>query len=196
LFIYPSLRPIDDVIPITLKERPLASGLILGDPEAPVVIEVFEDFQCPACRRFTEKIEPQVVETYINTGLAQLIYRHNPFIGQESFQASNASMCANEQGRFWDYHDILFTNQTGENIGAFSDRRLEAFAETITLDMTAFNACFRGNDYKDEINDDLARGRKYGVRATPTVVINGQPQPDFAFATIQNAVEFALATSE
>lgn len=193
LLIYPSVRPIGEIVEITPIGRQNADGLAIGDANAPILIEIFEDFQCPACRSFTENIEPTVVANYVDTGLARLIYRQNPFIGRESFQAANASMCANEQGRFWDYHDILFANQTGENIGAFSDRRLQAFAESLNLDMELFNECFQRNKYENNINEDLALSRGYGIRGTPTVVVNGQPLSSFTLATIQTAVDEAVA---
>jgi protein-disulfide isomerase len=105
-------------------------------------------------------------------------------------------MCAAEQGRFWDYHDILFANWNGENQGAFLDKRLVAFAEALGLDMAAFNACFEENRYKAEIDQDLALGDELGVSGTPTVFVNGkQLTPGFvpSFADIAQAVEAALS---
>jgi len=194
--IYASLRPIGNIVEITPRDLPNANGLNLGDPNAPVVVEAFEDFQCPACLNFTQTVEPQIIANYVETGQVLFIYRHYPFIGQESFAASNASMCANEQDRFWDYHDILFANQTGENIGAFSNRRLQAFAETLSLDMDAFNSCFNANRYDDQIKDDQAKGVAGQVTGTPTIFVNGQILPGFAYPTIQAAIETALATSQ
>lgn len=195
VFIYASNRPLGEIVEITPKVRSQTNGLTWGDPNAPVVVEVFEDFQCPACQNFTENIEPLLVAEYVETGQVLLIFRHYPFIGPESFAAANASMCANEQGRFWDYHDMLFANQTGENIGAFSDRRLEAFAETLGLDIEAFNACFRENRYDEQIKEDQASGRASQVTGTPSVLVNGQLLPTFAYPTIQSAIEAALAST-
>lgn len=198
--IYASVRPIGEIVEITPRDLPNADGLTLGDPNAPVVVEVFEDFQCPACLDFTTNDEPALIENYIRPGKVLLIFRHNPFLddrasSNESDQAANASMCANEQGRFWDYHDLLFANQKGENIGTFSNRRLPAFAETLGLDMTAFNACFERNAYRDEINQDLALVRERFVTGTPTVFVNGQILPNYTYPTIQSAIEAALASS-
>ncbi|HLF91635.1 MAG TPA: DsbA family protein [Anaerolineales bacterium] len=193
--IYASLRPIGDIVEITPRDLQNANGLTLGDPNAPVVVEAFEDFQCPACLSFTQTVEPQLIASYVDTGQVLFIYRHYPFIGQESSAASNASMCANEQDRFWDYHDILFANQTGENIGAFSNRRLQAFAETLGLNMDNFNACFRENRYDDQIKEDKANGLASQVTGTPTIFVNGQILSSFAYPTIQAAIETALATS-
>ena len=193
--IYASLRPIEDVVAITSRNLQNANGLTVGNPDAPVVVEVYEDFQCPVCRNFTETVEPLIIENYVNTGQALYIFRQYPFIGSESFAASNASMCANAQDRFWDYHDILYANQTGENIGAFSNKRLQAFAENLGLDMDSFNACFNKSTYDDQIKEDKAKGLAAQVSGTPTVFVNGRALPDFQYQTVQNAIESALLTS-
>lgn len=197
---YSATRPIGDVTSITPRDLPNVNGRQMGNPDAPVVVEVFEDFQCPVCKTFTETVEPTLIESYVRTGQVLFIYRFDPFIddrssGQESDQAANASMCASEQGRFWDYHDILYANQNGENIGGFSNRRLQAFAENLGLNMDAFNACFDSNNYRDEIYQDLALARERNVTGTPTVFVNGQVLPDFQYNTIQNAIEVALTSA-
>lgn len=205
LLIAPSIRnrltPVGDIIPITPQARPMADGLATGDPNAGVTIEVFEDFQCPACKNFTETVEPSIVQDYVATGKVYYIFRQHPFIGNESFQAANASMCANEQGRFWDYHDILFTNWNGENQGAFTDKRLVAFAEQLNLDMNEFNSCFQSNKYQEAINQDLAKGQQYGVTSTPSIFVNGKlvtsPTPGYvpSYQDIQKAIEAASTGS-
>lgn len=201
LLIIPSLQPVDDIVTITPHERPMVDGRAMGDPNAPVTIEVYEDFQCPACRTFSEQIEPDVVEAYVVPGDVYYIFRHFPFIDDraprnESDQAANASMCARDENRFWDYHDMLFANWNGENLGAFSDKRLVAFAEALGLDMESFNQCFEANTNKDEINSDLLSGRDSGVTGTPSVFVNGRMlTPGFvpSFAEISEAVEAELA---
>jgi protein-disulfide isomerase len=201
---YPSIRnslqPVGEVIPITPQSRPMADGTALGDPNAPVRIDIYEDFQCPACRSYSEQIEGQVVENYVATGQVYYVFRHFPFLDdrvttKESDQAANASMCATEQGRFWDYHDILFANWDGENQGAFSDNRLTAFAESIGLDMETFNACFQENRYQEEIEADLAAGRRANVQGTPSLFVQGQQvTPGFvpSYQEISAAIEAAL----
>lgn len=182
LFTIPPLiersKPIGEIISITPVARPNVNGTALGDPNAPVRIDVFEDFQCPACKSFTETTESQIIENYVATGKAYYVFREFPFIDdqsatRESDQAANASMCAADQGRFWDYHDMLFANWKGENIGTFSDRKLEAFAETLKLDMKAFRQCYKNNRFKDQIQKDLNDGQRMGVQGTPSVFVNG-----------------------
>lgn len=204
LLILPSLRasmaPVGEIVTIEPVERPQGDGTSLGDPDAPVLIEVWEDFQCPACQAFSEQVEPSVVENYVKTGKARYVFRHYPFLddqvaSKESDQAANASMCAGEQGRFWDYHDMLFANWESENAGAFSNKRLVAFAETLGLNMTDFNACFDDNKYKDQIDKDLADGKSAGVSGTPSLFVNGEiVRPGFvpSYDDISQAVEAAL----
>ena len=107
IVIVPSLLPVGDIVTITPQERPLVDGRAMGDPNAPVLIEVFEDFQCPACKSYSEQIEPQVVDAYVATGDVYYIFRHYPFLDDnaprnESDQSANASMCAADENRFWD----------------------------------------------------------------------------------------------
>jgi len=181
--IYPSLQrsmaPVGEVVQITPVVRPEGEGVALGDPAAPVLVEVWSDFQCPACRNYAEGVEPLVLANYVANGKARYVYRHYPFLddgslSKESDQAAHASMCAADQGRFWDYHDILFANWNGENIGSFRDKRLIAFAEALNLDMDQFSACFNEGNHDEEINKDLADGNRAGVSGTPSVFVNGK----------------------
>lgn len=199
LVIYPSVAPIGDIVSITPGAHPQAQGRVLGDPQAAVLIELYEDFQCPTCGAFSRTDAPRLIQAYVSTGQARLAFRQFPFIGDESFQAANASMCADEQDRFWDYYDMLFANQSGENRGAFSNRRLEAFAENLGLDMTAFRACFDDRKYEAEIQAEKQTGIDLGVQSTPTIVVDGQivqgPDPRYlpTYDGIAAAVEAALA---
>ena len=203
VIIIPSLLPAGDIVTITPVERPLADGRAMGDPEAPVTIEVYEDFQCPACQAYSQQIAPQVKDAYVATGEAYYIFRHYPFLDDnavrnESDQAANASMCAADENRFWDYHDMLFANWNGENQGAFNDKRLVAFAEALGLDMAAFNSCFEADLHAEEINSDFELGRQLGATGTPSVFVNGvQVSPGFVpqFTAIAEAVEAELAAS-
>jgi protein-disulfide isomerase len=82
-------------------------------------------------------------------------------------------MCAADQGRFWDYHDMLFANWIGENAGSYTDVRLVAFAKALNLNMTSFNQCFQANTHKTEIDQDYAAGQAKGVNGTPSLFVNG-----------------------
>ena len=197
--VWPQIRPAGEIITVTPAALPDTDGLSVGDPNAPVTIDVFEDFQCPACKTFTENTEPLVIENLVATGQARYVFHHYPFLdgngagsGGESDQAANAAMCASEQDKFWEMHSILFANWNGENQGAFSDRRLQAMAGSIGLDMDAFNACFDANEYEAEIQADFELGQEMGVSGTPTVFVNGtrvgQPGRIASYQEIVDAV--------
>jgi protein-disulfide isomerase len=204
LLIAPSIRnslaPVGDIIEITSNPRPMEDGTAMGDPNAPVLIEVYEDFQCPACQIYSNDVEPLVTENHVASGEVYYVFRQYPFLddrapSKESDQAANASMCAAEQDSFWDYHDILFANWNGENQGSFSDKRLLAFAETLGLDMEAFTACFEENRYQEEIEADLAAGNAADVQGTPSVLVNGElVKPGFVptYDDIRRMIEISL----
>ena len=196
----PQLRGVGEIVTVTPASLPNADGLSLGDANAPVTIDVFEDFQCPACKYFTESIQPLVIENLVATGKARYVFHNYPFIdnqsvSKESDQAANAAMCANEQDKFWDMQSILYANWNGENIGTFNDRRLQALAEAIGLDMDAFNNCFDANKYEAEIQADFDLGEQMGVSGTPTVFVNGQrvgaPSSVASYQEIADAVNAA-----
>lgn len=208
LLIAPSIRaataPVGEIIKITPEPRPLVDGKAMGDPNAPVKVDVWEDFQCPACRDYTQNIEPQIVQNYVATGKVLYTFHHFPFIddrsaSKESDQAANASMCASDQGKFWEYHDYLYANWNSENAGAFSDKRLVAFAEALGLDMSKFNQCFDKNTFKDAINQDFADGQQAGVQGTPSVFVNGQIiKPGYvpSYDDVAQAIDAALASQQ
>lgn len=145
-------------------------------------------------------MERQVIDTYVATGQARFEYYHYIVVdsivgGSESRRAAEASECANEQGAFWDYHAMLFTNQRGEGQGAFGDRRLKAFADALGLDTGKFNACFDSGRYAAAVRDDEALGRSLGVESTPTVFVNGARVANpWDFGEFQRLIEAALAS--
>jgi protein-disulfide isomerase len=195
-------KAVESIITVTPVELPNANGMTLGDSNAKASIDVYEDFQCPACQYFTQSIEPSIVENLVKTGKAKYTFHNYPFIdgktvnsGGESDQAANASMCANEQGKFWDMHGIIYTNWNGENQGGLSNARLQAMAESIGLDMSSFNKCFNSNKYEKDIQADMEYGDKIGVSGTPSVFVNGvkvgQEGKIASYQEIADAVEAA-----
>lgn len=196
-----SMAPVGSITQVTPYPRPNAQGSAAGDSNAPVKIDLFEDFQCPACRTYTEDAERQVIDTYVKTGKVYYDFHYYPFIDvnsvtKESHQAANAAACAADQGRFWDYHDMLFANWNGENQGAFTNKRLVAFAQTLGLDMGKFNTCFNANAHKAEIDKDFALGQSMGVTGTPSIFVDGKEvRPGYipSFQDMQQAIDAALA---
>lgn len=201
LALLPSLVPVGNVTVPDPFDYPSANDHSMGDPNAPVVIEEFSDFQCPFCRRFHDETLPKIVENYVREGKVYFVFRHFPVVdrndpGQESHAAATAAVCAGRQNRLWDYHDILFANQTGENIGDFSEKRLQAMAEAIGLDMTAFDECFASAAASAAVAADALLALQNGLNSTPAFLINGNPligaQP---FEVFESAIEAELPGS-
>lgn len=153
----------------------LTSGdFVLGDANAPVAVVEYGDFQCPFCGKFFKDTEPVLREKYIKTGKIKFIWRDFAFLGPESVAAANAARCAGEQGKFWEYHDYLFSNQRGENQGAFNKDNLKGFAKVIGLNNGNFNACLDSGKYNDEISKETKAGGEAGVQGTPAVFVSGK----------------------
>ena len=150
-----------------------SSDFVLGDQNAPITIIEYGDFQCPYCAKFFKETESSVREKYVKTGKAKFIYRDFAFLGDESFWAANAARCAGEQNKFWQYHDYLYSNQSGENQGAFSKDNLKSFASALGLDKEKFNSCLDSEKYTILIQEETKTGGEAGVSGTPASFING-----------------------
>jgi protein-disulfide isomerase len=144
---------------------------VIGNPDAPITIIEFSDFQCPFCARFYTQTLPLIYEEYIDQGKVKLVFRDYPIqsIHPNAVPASVASECANEQGKFKEMHDILFDNQnqwsgqeTGDALSLFSQ-----YATEIQLEQETFDSCLTSGKYIEEIQKDLGDGQKYGVTGTP-----------------------------
>lgn len=179
LLIAPSLKPAQTVATAEPNPRPRAQGLTMGDPNAPVKVVEFSDFQCPYCKQFAEQSEQNIVINYVIPGRIQVEFKSFAFLddfssGRESKNAAEAAYCASDQNKFWEYHDILFANQEGENQGAFTKDRLMAFGEKIGLDMTLFRSCYDSGKYRQQVTDDREFGSSKGVNSTPSFTVNGK----------------------
>jgi len=161
---------------------------ILGNKNAKVTIIEFADFQCPFCERLFKDAGANIIKDYVKSGKVKFAFRHYAFLGQESTWAAEASECANEQGKFWEFHDYLFKNQQGENQEAFSKDKLIGFAGALGLNTDQFSSCLNSEKYAKNVSDDLSAGQKAGVSGTPTTFVNGQTvvgaQPYSAFKTL------------
>ena len=141
-------------------------------------------------------MERQLEQVYAGSGLVRFEYKDLAFIGNESIRAAEAAACANEQGQYWPYHHTIFANQRGENLGAFNDEALKAFAAAISLDQEAFDGCLDSNRYRNTILQAANIARDRGVSSTPTVFLNGQlVEGQITFSRLQQLIEIALAGS-
>ena len=160
----------------------------INNPGAKVTIIEFSDFQCPFCSRYQQTVHPQLLKEYVESGQVNFVYKHSAFLGQESVWAAQAAECAADQGKFWDYHDLLFARQNGENQGAFNKDKLIGFATELGLDMTKFEPCLTNDETLARVQADTQEGQAAGVRGTPTFFINGQAlvgaQPISAFQQV------------
>lgn len=197
--IWPQLRPIAEVVTVESKARYMADENRMGDPDAPIQMTEFSDFQCPFCDRFHTDILPLLEQYYIDTGKVLFTYRSaGNFISDKS-QAPNtesrdaiaAAYCAMDQGKFWEMHDAIFANNRDvENQGSFTSRRLSAIAEVAGLDAGQFDDCFDSGKYEDRVAEDFNDWRDVGGEGTPfftvTYAVNGETKTD----TINGAVPF------
>ncbi len=137
-----------------------------------------------------------VLKQYAEEGKISIVYKHSAFLGQESIWAAQASECAADQGKFWEYHDLLFNKQNGENVGTFTKDKLIAYAKDMGLDMTKFEPCLKNDETLSRVSSDTQEGSQAGVRGTPTFFINGKPlvgaQP---LQTFQQAIDAAIAAN-
>lgn len=148
-----------------------AGAPVLGDPDAPVTIVDFSDFQCTNCRRFATQTEPQIIRDYVDSGKVNIVFMHFPVFGPDSVTAAMASMCANEQGMFWEFHDHLYENQGMENSGWADADAMKAFASDLGLDRGKFGSCLDSKKYKEYVEGDLALALGLKFPGTPSFII-------------------------
>ena len=164
------------------------SAPVQGDPDAPVELVMWGDFQCPFCKRFETETLPRIRSEYVDTGQVKLVWRNFEHYGRESQDAAVAAHCAGEQGEFWEFHDTLYRVQGGVHSGAFSPSRLLQLAQDHELDIPAFEACQTQFKYDAVLAADYGLGRSQGVTGTPGFFVNGQyisgAQPFEVFAGI------------
>lgn len=167
------------VIVITPAEFSAAvDGTHLGDPNAPVKVEIYEDFRCSACAYYTQNIEPLIIQNYVETGIVYYSFRNYIVIDSydqttASYNSSLAALCAADQNLFWEMHETLYANQVTEDAELFSDERLAQMAQNVGVDMETFNQCFESKEHEDIMAADDAAGIALQLRGTPSVAVNG-----------------------
>jgi len=147
-----------------------ADGSMVGDPDAPVTIVEYVDFQCSFCYNSYISTDPPLFENHITTGEVLFEYRLVDFLGPESSQAAEAAYCAADQNLFWQYRDVVWANYPGD----LSDARLIGFAESVEgLDVESFSACLDSDEKASVIEANRAAAQADGVTGTPSFIING-----------------------
>ncbi len=154
-----------------------ANGRAWGPKDAPIKIEEFLDYQCPACGAYNRTYEAGVIDAFAKTGLVRYEVRSISFIGQESLDAAAAAMCATDQNMFWQMHNAIFANQSGENQNGFNSQRLKDIAGKAGLDTAAFNTCFDSGKYTQQVQQERTDSENRNVNQTPTFFINGKAYP-------------------
>ncbi len=149
-------------------------GFVLGRAEAPVTVDLYEDFQCPVCGTWGRTIFPSLVSNELAAGAVKIAFHDMAFLGAESTAAGRAAYAAAQQGRFWDMWATLYANQGRENAGAFSGDRLTAMASQLGLDMTRFETDMASPAALASIDGSRRDAGLAGITSTPTLVIGGQ----------------------
>ena len=147
---------------------------VLGDPDAPVTIVEFGDYQCHQCYNWFHNSKPQITERFIDSGEANLVFVDMAFLGRDSPKAAQATYCAGDQGEYWRYHDMLYKMQEPTIDGGWaSAERLKAFAFALNLDQQEFDSCLDSGKHSKRVQSNVSEARKAGVTGTPTFVIVG-----------------------
>jgi protein-disulfide isomerase len=172
---------------------------VLGDPTARVTIIEFGDYQCPYCRIFWKDTFPRLKKEYIDTGKVRFVFRDFPQKGHpEAIAAAMAAECAEDQGRYWPFHDKLFREQDRrgqpDEVVQFRNAELKRWATDVGLEAAAFNECLDTGRHKDEVMKDYEDAAGLGMKGTPVFFVNGRALLGaHPFATFQKVIEAELS---
>jgi protein-disulfide isomerase len=172
---------------------------IEGSSSAPVLIQEYADFQCPSCKRFHD-IFGSTVDDLVQQGKIRFAYTYFPFIGEESYRAASAAVCAGDEDKFFPYQDVLYTNQAAENSGFFTTDQLVDLGREAGITGNAFDrfeACVRSDKYDGFVRQSAENASKRGVNSTPTLFVTG-PNGNTTEMTpeqLQNAAAFRQAVN-
>ena len=147
---------------------------ILGNPNAPITMVEFGDYQCTFCSKFFHETENSIITNYVKTGKVKILFKDYIILGQDSMNAANAAHCANDQKLFWEYHSMLYNNWAGEDTGWADLAHLHEFANTLGLDMNVFSRCMSDLKWNELVNLSSIDGQKLGVSGTPTFFVIDQ----------------------
>jgi len=165
--------------PGTAYPAALLDGATIGKAEAPVTLEVYEDYQCPVCAKYSLSVEPILVSKYVQAGTLRIVHHDIAILGRggaddESKLTASGATCANAQGKYWQYAHWIYNNQDGENIGGFRRDRLTAIAEAAGVEPNAFSSCLDSAATLQAVAEATSKATSLGINSTPTMYIGGQ----------------------
>ena len=165
----------DDPLAALARRRP-GDPMALGDPDAPVVMIAYSEFQCPFCGKFARDTEPELVQRYVEDGTLRIEWRDFPYLGPESRVAALGGRAAAEQDMFWQFHDAMYDDQLPPNSGKLDEDYLVSVARKAGLDVARFRTQLRrGDDLSRAVEKDFTEGQSIGVNGTPAFLVNGRP---------------------
>ena len=174
------------VEPPTSYTADLVDGDVLGSATAPVVIQLYADFQCPACKLFVTNQLPSLINDFVRPGTLRIEARDIDILGRgtpnESQELAVGAACAAEQDRYWQFHDLVFWNQGRENKGDHSSAFIASIATGAEVDMAAWKACIGRADLRAAVDAATQAAAAAGISSTPTLIVNGQSMvgvPDY-----------------
>lgn len=168
----------------------LTSGSpVLGSASAPITIVEFGDYQCEACYHWYHNTRADIIDNYIETGKVNLVFMDLPFLGRDSITAAQATYCADDQGKYWEYHETLYNFQEAIDNGWASKDRLVSFAFNLDMNMDKFNDCMDSSKYAKRVKANYDESQRFGAEATPTFLIIS---PDGAVKKITSAQPYSV----
>ncbi len=192
LIIRQSNRDTVEIVSVDQEVPAYADGRALGSVDAPVLVQSFSNFPCPHCRTLATGAALLIESNFVEYGLVRYEYHYATFNQSVGRFAAEAAECANQQGVFWPYHDILYANQTGAR-DQYSESRLFAFAEDLDLDRREFRSCLNDGKSSAVVQKDAELAAEMGVNATPTMFINGEKvQGSLSFEVYKEIIERKL----
>ena len=144
---------------------------IMGNPSATITIVEWGDYQCTFCYKFHQSTLNTIKQDFIETGKVKLVFKDFPLNGPDSVLAAEAAYCAQDQGKYWQYHDELYKNWGGERKGWVNRDSLDKFATTVSLDLEKFDKCLDDHKYLERVNQMYEFGKEIGIDATPSFLV-------------------------
>ena len=171
IFLIYSIDDDAESLKITSKALIQNGSPILGSPDAPITILEWGDYQCTYCYKFHQSSLNVIYEDYIQTGKVKLVFKDFPLNGEDSVLGAQATHCANDQNKFWEFHNELYDNWKGERTGWITRESLSEFAKNIELDVEQFDNCLESLTYLDKVFTNHEFGKEIGIDATPSFLV-------------------------